>query len=41
MKLVNLASLDPAIRESGRMGLGNASEGDREVWQALHGMPEE
>ena len=36
MKLVNLASLDPAIRESGRKGLGNASEGDREVWQAFH-----
>lgn len=36
MKLVNLASLDPAIRGSGRKGLGNASDGDREVWQAFH-----
>jgi predicted restriction endonuclease len=32
MKLVNFASLDPAIRESGRRGLGNASDLDREVW---------
>ena len=32
MRLVNLASLDPAIRESGR-GLGNASRLDRRVWE--------
>lgn len=32
MKLVNLASLDPAIRDSGRKGLSNASALDREVW---------
>ena len=32
MKLVNLASLDPAIRLSGRAGLGNASKLDQEVW---------
>ncbi len=32
MKLVNFASLDPAITESGRRGLGNASELDRAVW---------
>src|SRR5688572_21462406 len=32
MKLVNFASLDPAITESGRKGLGNASDLDREVW---------
>lgn len=32
MKLVNIASLDPAIRESGRSGLGNASALDRDVW---------
>ena len=30
MKLVNLASLDPANRAS-----GNAPEGDREIWQAM------
>jgi len=32
MKLCNLASLDPAIRESGRSGLEGASRLDREVW---------
>lgn len=37
MKLGNLASLDPAIRESGRAGLGNASNMDKEVWSEFHG----
>lgn len=32
MKLVNLASLDPEIVNSGRSGLGNASAMDRLVW---------
>ncbi len=32
MKLVNFASLDPAIINSGRSGLGNASAMDREIW---------
>lgn len=32
MKLCNLASLDPAILESGRKGLDGASALDREVW---------
>lgn len=36
MKLVNLASLDPRITQSGRSGLGNASALDREVWQAFN-----
>jgi hypothetical protein len=36
MKLVNLASLDPAITASGRKGLGNASENDRRIWQEFH-----
>lgn len=36
MKLCNFASLDPAIRESGRKGLEGASKGDREVWAAFH-----
>jgi hypothetical protein len=36
MKLVNFASLDPAIRDSGRSGLGNASTLDREVWDEFH-----
>jgi hypothetical protein len=36
MKLVNLASLDPAITGSGRKGLGNASALDREVWEEFH-----
>lgn len=36
MKLVNFASLDPAITESGRKGLGNASALDHEVWEKFH-----
>lgn len=36
MKLVNLASLDPAITSTGRSGLGNASALDREVWDEFH-----
>jgi len=36
MKLVNLASLDPAITATGRKGLGNASEGDRRIWDEFH-----
>lgn len=36
MKLVNFASLDPAITGSGRKGLGNASALDREVWDEFH-----
>jgi predicted restriction endonuclease len=36
MKMCNLASLDPAIRESGRSGLGNASKLDQEIWEAFH-----
>ena len=36
MKLVNFASLDPAITRTGRTGLGNASSLDREVWEEFH-----
>lgn len=36
MKLVNFASLDPAIIRSGRAGLGNASAMDREIWEAFN-----
>lgn len=36
MKLVNFASLDPAIIESGRSGLSNASKLDREIWAEFH-----
>lgn len=36
MKLVNFASLDPAITTTGRTGLGNASALDREVWDEFH-----
>lgn len=36
MKLVNFASLDPAITGTGRTGLGNASSMDREVWEEFH-----
>lgn len=35
LKLVNLASLDPAIRASGRSGMGNASVLDGKIWQEL------
>lgn len=37
MKLVNFASLDPAIIGSGRSGLANASKLDRAVWEAFQG----
>lgn len=36
MKLVNFASLDPAITSTGRSGLGNASSLDREIWDEFH-----
>ncbi len=36
MKCVNFASLDPAIRESGRSGLGNASARDHDIWNEFH-----
>lgn len=36
MKCVNLASLDPKIRESGRSGLSNASSLDRQIWEEAH-----
>lgn len=36
MKCVNIASIDPAIRESGRAGLSNASALDREIWEKFH-----
>jgi len=32
LKLVNLASLDPQIRDSGRRGMGNASKLDKQIW---------
>ena len=32
MKLVNFASLDPAITSTGRRGLSNSSALDREIW---------
>lgn len=35
MKLVNLASLDPFITESGRSGLRGASNADRALWQEM------
>ena len=37
MKCVNIASVDPKIRQSGRTGLTNASALDREVWDEFHG----
>lgn len=36
MKMLNIASLDPAITSTGRAGLGNASVLDREVWNEFH-----
>ena len=36
MKMLNIASLDPAITSSGRAGLGNASALDRAVWEEFH-----
>ena len=35
-KLSNLASLDPAIRNSGRKGMGNVSKLDKQVWDEFH-----
>lgn len=36
MKMLNIASLDPAITSTGRVALGNASALDREVWDEFH-----
>lgn len=36
MKRVNIASIDPAITETGRSGLGHASALDREIWEQFH-----
>lgn len=36
MKMLNIASLDPAITSTGRSSLGNASSLDREVWEEFH-----
>lgn len=35
MKLTNIASLDPAVRASGRKGLQNASRADRAMWAEM------
>ncbi len=36
MKMLNIASIDPAITSTGRAGLGNASALDRSVWDEFH-----
>ena len=36
MKMLNIASLDPAITSTGRVALGNASALDRDVWTEFH-----
>ena len=36
MKMLNMASIDPAITSTGRVGLGNASALDRVVWDEFH-----
>lgn len=41
MKMLNFASLDPLIRQSGRRGLGNASEGDGLFWEEFAARREE
>jgi hypothetical protein len=35
MKLTNIASLDPAIRSTGRAGLTGVSQADREMWNEM------
>ena len=35
MKLVNIASLDPAITSTGRRGLNKASSNDRAMWEEM------
>lgn len=37
MKLVNIASLDPAITATGRKGLRSASNNDRDMWEEMQG----
>ena len=37
MKLCSIISLDPTMTDSGRVGLGNASRADKEMWLWLHG----
>ena len=37
MKLVNFASLDPAITSTGRKGLAKASAADRAMWEEMQG----
>jgi hypothetical protein len=41
MKLVNFASLDPALKLRGIRGLAGASALDRSVWNEFHGNPNE
>lgn len=36
MKMLNIASIDPAITSTGRAGLGNASALDRAAWDEFH-----
>ncbi|MDZ4255330.1 MAG: DNA (cytosine-5-)-methyltransferase [Sulfuritalea sp.] len=36
MKMLNIASLDPAITSTGRVALGHASALDNEVWDEFH-----
>lgn len=36
MKMLNIASIDPAITNTGRVGLGNASALDHTVWEEFH-----
>lgn len=36
MKMLNIASIDPAVTSTGRAGLGNASAMDHLVWEEFH-----
>ena len=40
MKLTNIASLDPTITESGRVGLRSASKTDKAMWEEMKESPD-
>jgi len=40
MKLTNIASLDPKIKQQGKKGLGNASKADKELWAEFEANPD-
>lgn len=40
MKLCNIASHDPEIKEAGHKGLSHAAKADRQIWEAFYADPE-